>query len=65
MAMIDGLHIDDFLFNMLDEYDGFKYKSSLTEDQLRVKLAEYAVACLHDTRLSQEAMDVIAGKYPR
>jgi hypothetical protein len=59
MAVVEGLHIDDFLFNMLDEYDGFKYKSTLSEDQLRIKLAEYAVACMHDTKLAQEAMDIL------
>jgi len=59
MAHVDRLHIDDYMCNILNEYDGFKYKSSLSEDQIRVKLAEYAVACLHDTKLAQEAMDVI------
>jgi len=53
--MID---IDTFLFKILDEYDGFKYKSTLSEEDARHVLAQYALACLHDTKLAQEAMKI-------
>jgi hypothetical protein len=55
------MSIDDFLFRILNEYDGFKYKSSHKEDYLRKIMAEYALACLHDTKLAQEAMKICEG----
>lgn len=53
-----GINIDTFLTKILDEYDGFQYKSTLSEEQARYVLAQYAMACQHDTKLAQEAMKV-------
>ncbi len=50
--------IDDFMFEMFDEYDGFKFKSTLSEDEIRVVMANYAMACLHDKALAQEAWNI-------
>lgn len=55
------MKIDKFLFDLLDEYDGFKYKSTLNEDEARLALARYAVACMHDTTLASEAMAICNG----
>lgn len=62
MSSIWTSSLDDFLWSIMNEYDGFKYKSTLTTEQLRVKMAEYAVACMHDTHLAQEAEEVIRNK---
>lgn len=52
------MHIDKFLFDILDEYDGFKHKSTLSEDEARLVMATYAMACLHDTELAKEAAKI-------
>lgn len=54
--------LDDYLFEIVDEYDGFQYKSSLNEDELRLKLAEYACACLGDSKLAEEALKICKEK---
>lgn len=58
-SKIDDLRIDEWLFNILDEHDGFKYKSTLSLEELRKRLAGYALACMHDKELAQEAFDIV------
>lgn len=52
------MKIDKYISEMLNEYDGFKYKSTLTEDQLRLIMARYALDCIHDSELAKEAMEI-------
>lgn len=50
--------LDEFVVKILDEYDGFKHKSTLSIDEAKVVMAQYALACLHDSKLAQEAFEV-------
>lgn len=50
--------IDNYLAEILDLYDGFNCKSTLTFEQARVVMAKYAMDCMHDSRLAKEAMKV-------
>jgi hypothetical protein len=52
------MDIENFLVEILDEYDGFKYKSTLTFEEAKLKMAAYAVACAHDSKLLDEAMKI-------
>ena len=66
-----AIQLNNYLFRMLNEYDGFKYKSSLSEDELRKTslkedelrkiMAQYAVDCMHDTELAKEAFKILEG----
>jgi hypothetical protein len=60
--MSDKLRVDGYLFNILDEYDGFKYKSTLSEDECRLIMAQYALDCLHDKKLAEEAFEICKPK---
>lgn len=56
------MSIDDYLFKILNEYDGFKHKSTLSEDECRRVMAQYALDCLHDKKLAEEAFEICKQK---
>lgn len=56
------MNIDKYLFNMLNEYDGFKFKSTLSEEECRRIMAQYALDCLHDKELAEEAFKICQQK---
>ena len=44
------INIDTFLVKILDK--------AISEEEARYVLAQYAMACQHDTKLAQEAMKI-------